>query len=184
MAKKTQLATINLNVGCSKIAFGVKARQPPYCCQKPPPHVHWRQQPLSPADSPLNCSVSFLLGPDTICTNAPSCSVASLWSGVQVTFLPAKALGPPQPQPICKLFTLHFPHLDRGQGKSGTRPTRKNQQIGPRLEQERKDCVLGWSGILTHHQHRPVLFFSLLEYKRKFDLETDPCVQQSAGPQN
>lgn len=36
MAKKTQLATINLNVGCSKIAFGVKARQPPYCCQKPP----------------------------------------------------------------------------------------------------------------------------------------------------
>ena len=129
-----------------------------------PPHDHWRQQPFSSVGFPLNCWVSFLLGPDTICMNAPSRSAASLWSGVQVTFLPAKALGPPQPQQICKLFTLHFPHLEQGQGKPGTRPIRSSQQIGLRFQQERSDCVLGWSGVLTHHQHHPTLLFSLRKW--------------------
>lgn len=112
-----------------------------------PPYYHWRQRPFPPAGSPLNSWVSFLLGPGTICMNAPSCSAASLWSGVQVTFLPASALCPPQPQQICKLFTLHFPHLESGQSKPGTGPARKNQQIGPQTSagEERLRLGLEWS---------------------------------------
>lgn len=125
-------ATIDCKIS-GVIAYGAKAKRPSCLCQKPPlpSRDHWCQQAFSPVSSPLNCWVSFLLGPDTICMNAPSRSAASLWSGVQVTFLPAKAFGPPQPQQICKLFTLHFPHLEKCQVKPGTRPTRKNQQIGP-----------------------------------------------------
>lgn len=137
-------ATINYETPGLK-ASRAKAKRPPCICQKPP-HDHWRQQVFSPAGSPLNCQVGFLLGPDTVCTSAPSRSAASLWSRVQVTFLPAKALGPPQPQQICKLFTLPWKrakaNLERGpQGGSGRQ--------GFRFQQERSYCFLGCSGVST-----------------------------------
>lgn len=91
-----------------------------------PPHDRWQRLLVFPAGSPLNCWVIFLLGPNTKCTAASSRSAASLWS-VQVTLLPEKALGCPQPQQICKLFTLHFPNLDLGQVKPGTRPARTDR---------------------------------------------------------
>lgn len=84
-------------------AYRAKAKQLPSVGHKAP-HDHWHQQVFSPASSHIDLWVSFLLGPDIICMSAPSCSTASLWSTVQVTFLPAKALGPPQPQHICKLL--------------------------------------------------------------------------------
>lgn len=84
-------------------AYRAKAKQLPSICHKAP-HDHWHQQVFSPASSHIDLRVSFLLGPDIIFMSAPSCSTASLWSTVQVTFLPAKALGPPQPQHICKLL--------------------------------------------------------------------------------